>query len=142
MKTYKLTKEDKELIERARKLANTRETPGGPIGEVAGVLKTKKGKIFTGISLSLCSGLGFCGEASAIADMLSHSEETEIETIVACSDSKTNPVLSPCGRCRELINVMDKNNHKNTFVIISLKEKVKLNDLLPIDWLVKEGEFK
>lgn len=36
------------------------------------------------------------------------------------------------------MNLIDKNNHKNTFVIISDKEKVKLDDLLPLNWL--EGE--
>jgi len=42
----------------------------------------KKG-IYTGVSINLCCGIGFCAEHSAVADMLSHSDETEIKTIVA-----------------------------------------------------------
>ena len=139
MKTYKLTKGDKELIEMAKKLAVSKKVVGGAINEVGCALVTKKGEIFTGASMDLVCGIGFCGEHSAISNMISHSGETEIKTIVACSDSKTHPVMSPCGRCRELMNVINKKNHKNTFVIISKKGKVKLKDLIPLNWLEKEG---
>jgi len=138
MKTYNLTKEDKELIKIAKALAKPKKVVGGIVREVGCALITKGGKIFTGASMDLACGIGFCGEHSAIANMISHSNETEIKTLAACSNSKTNPAGPPCGRCRELMNLIDKNNHKNTFVIISDKEKVKLDDLLPLNWL--EGE--
>ena len=70
--------------------------------------------------------------------MISHSKETEINTIVAYGGK----IMVPCGRCREFINLLNKTNHKNTFVIISNKEKVKLSDLLPENWLVREGYVK
>jgi len=135
MKTYPLTKEDKELILKARNLVKKRKVTKGEVGHVGCALLTKKNKIFTGVCLHLSCGLGFCAEASAIANMISHSNSTEIKTIVASNDHR---IMAPCGRCREMMNIINKNNHKNTFVIISKKEKTKLKELLPENWLEKK----
>jgi len=127
-----LTKEDLELIKTAKKLVSCNEVVrGGIIKEVGCALLTKKGKIFTGANMHLPCDLGFCAEASAISNMISHSDETEIKTIVSVKDK----VRSPCGRCRELIHLINKKNLENTFVIISEKEKIKLKELLPHDWI-------
>jgi len=67
--------------------------------------------------------------------MISHSDETEIDTIVGLSDSQTKPIMYPCGRCREMTELINKKNRENTFFIISDKEKVKLKDLLPGEWM-------
>ncbi len=123
----KLTKEDIRLIERAKELHGERKVSGGFLNEVGAALKTKEGEIFTGASMDLACGIGFCAEHSAIANMISHSKETEIDTIVAFGDK----VMYPCGRCRELMRLINNNNWKNTLVIISHKEKVKLKSLLP-----------
>lgn len=89
-------------------------------------------RIYTGISINLCCGIGFCAEHSAVADMLSHSDETEIKTIVALwVDRKKWGILYPCGRCRELMQQINMKNRENSWVIISPKEKVKLKELLP-----------
>ncbi len=127
----KLTKEDIRLIERAKELHGERKVSGGFLNEVGAALKTKEGEIFTGASMDLACGIGFCAEHSAIANMISHSKETEIDTIVAFGDK----VMYPCGRCREMMRLIDNNNWKNTLVIISHKEKVKLKSLLPGEWL-------
>ncbi len=131
----KLTKQDKELIEKAKNLVNVRKVSGGVVGEVGCALITKKGEIFTGVCMDLSSGIGFCAEHTAIANMISHSDETEISTIVACTDSKRNPILYPCGRCRELMQLIDKKNRENTFVITPDNKKIKLKELLPFSWL-------
>jgi len=133
--TTELTTEDIKLIETAKSLVGPSEVPGGMIKEVGCALVTKKGSIYTGVSLHLCCGIGFCGEHSAIADMVSHSDETEINTIVSCGSK----VMYPCGRCRELLQQIDKNNRENCFVIISNKGKVRLKDLLPGDWMESRG---
>jgi cytidine deaminase len=130
-----LTKEDKKLIERAKKLVNVRKVSGGVVGEVGCALITKKGKLFTGVCMDISSGIGFCAEHTAIANMISHSKETEISTIVACTDSKRNPILYPCGRCRELIQMIDMKNRENTFVITPENKKVRLKELLPGNWM-------
>ena len=128
----KLTNKDKELVNIARGILNPKKLYGGESGTTSCALRTKKGKIFTGISLDLFCGIGFCAEHSAISNMISHSREIEIEAIVAVQ--KRRPI-APCGRCRELIKLINKKNLKNTWIIISNNKKSKLNTLLPKDWI-------
>ncbi|MBS3095905.1 cytidine deaminase [Candidatus Woesearchaeota archaeon] len=127
----KLTKEDKELIKKAKVLVGKRKVSGGVVREVGSALLTKGGEIFTGVSLDLWCGIGFCAEHSAISNMVSHSNETEIKTIVAFGDK----IMYPCGRCREMMELVDKRNRYNTEVIISKNKKVKLKELLPGEWM-------
>jgi cytidine deaminase len=127
----KLTKEDKELISSAQKLVGKKRVSGGIVKEVGSALLTKKGEIFIGVSLDLYCGIGFCAEHSAIANMISHSNETQIKTIVAFGTK----IMSPCGRCREILELIDKKNRDNTNVIISKNKKIKLKELLPYEWM-------
>jgi len=131
----RLTKKDKELIEKAKQIPKREKVSGGIIREVGCALITKKGEIFTGVSLDLYCGIGFCAEHSAIASMVSHSNETEIKTIVALwVDGKKWGVMYPCGRCRELMRLINKKNWENTYIIISKSKKIKLKELLPGNW--------
>ena len=129
----KLGEKDKELIERARVLVGRKKVSGGVVKEVGSALRTKDGKIFTGVSLDLCCGIGFCAEHSAIANMISHSNETQIETIVAVH--RGGNIIPPCGRCREMMELIDRRNRDNTEVIIPKNKKVKLKELLPYEWM-------
>ena len=126
-----LTKEDRELIKRARSMVNKTKIYSGELKSVGCALITRKGKSFTGANWDMWCGVGFCAESSAISNMVSHTNETEINTIVACSK---HHVMPPCGRCREVMALVNKNNLKNTWVIVSETEKVKLAELLPHDW--------
>ncbi|MBX7152139.1 cytidine deaminase [bacterium] len=98
-------------------------------GSVAAAIITKKGNIYTGISIDLACGIGFCAEHAAIADMLKH-RETEIDMIVAVS---TVSILVPCGRCREMMLQVDR---KNLYAKILMNEfdVVTLDRLLPYDF--------
>jgi cytidine deaminase len=127
-----ITKEDKKLIEMAKALIGAREIRGGVVKEVGCVLVTEKGKLFSGVSMDLVCGIGFCAEHSAISQMITQTDETHIRTIVAVSDKG---VIPPCGRCRELMNILDSKN-KDTIVIISDDTKLKLSELLPFAWEV------
>ncbi len=126
----KLSMDDKKLISKARLLIGEKRVSGGVVKEVGAALVTKNGKIFTGASLHLSCGIGFCAEHSAISNMVSHSAETQIETIVAYGGAK---IKYPCGRCREMMQIIDLRNRQNTWVIISRSKKVKLKELLPGD---------
>jgi len=126
-----LTKEDKDLIKKAKSMVNKKIIYSGELRAVGSALLTKKEKLFTGANWDLWCGVGFCAESSAISNMVSHSNETEIKTIVACSK---NRVMPPCGRCREVMALLDKKNLENTEVIISDTEKIKLKELIPYDW--------
>jgi len=97
-------------------------------------LLTEKGKMFSGVNLDLACGIGFCAEHTAISQMISQTDETHIKTIVS---AKKDKVLPPCGRCRELINLLDERNME-TDIIIKHNKKVKLKDLLPFSWEVTD----
>jgi len=128
----KLTKQDKELVESAKKAIKiAKPLKIKEFGEVGAALITSKGNIYTGISLDFSSGIGSCGEYQAIGAMLSNGEK-EIATIVAIERSD-QVVMPPCGKCREMIYLASKKN-LNTWVIISKSKKVKLKELLPHRW--------
>lgn len=95
-------------------------------GSVSAALITKNGNIYTGICVDLACGIGFCAEHSAISEMLKN-RETEIDMLVAISE---NGILPPCGRCRELMLQLNKNN-KETKIIIDENKIVTLGELLP-----------
>jgi cytidine deaminase len=99
-------------------------------GSVSCALMTNKGTIYTGICLDLACGIGFCAEHAAIAQMLK-ARETAIDCIVAVS---SKGILMPCGRCRELIVQVNKNNF-NTKVIVDDTNYIMLSDLLPKHWM-------
>ncbi|NMB91701.1 cytidine deaminase [candidate division WWE3 bacterium] len=125
-----LSESDKNLVEEAKKFFGKREVKGGTIGHAGCALISESDQIFTGSSLHLYCGIGFCGEHTAISQMLSQTKDTFVKTIVSWGK---DGILPPCGRCRELLNLIDERN-LNTEVIISNDKKVKLSDLLPYAW--------
>ena len=126
-----LSREDHELIKAAKEAADILHVDD--VHEVAAALRTTDKKIFTGIHIE--ANVGFadvCGEVAAICTAVSHGHR-DFEAIVALwGDGKgTYKLLSPCGRCRELISDFNK----ETWVIVgSLNHpyKVKVSDLLPL----------
>jgi cytidine deaminase len=123
---------DADLIHAAHAVAGRfgLSEPRLTAGQVGAALRTRSGKIYTGICVDLACGIGTCAEHSAIVEMLKH-RETEVESIVAISDSR---ILPPCGRCRELLVQIDAKN-KSTVVIIADDKCLRLDELLPHYWL-------
>jgi cytidine deaminase len=120
-----------ELVSAARKILGEFELGKDlSAGSVAAALRTEASNIYTGISLNLECGIGFCAEHSAIADMLKH-RETQIAEIVALGDEGIRP---PCGRCRELMLQVSPAN-ANTLVAVAEGKSVPLRELLPHHWL-------
>lgn len=69
--------------------------------QLAAALKTKSGKIYTGLQLKTSVNKNeICAEAAAIANA-ANAGDTEIDAIVLVN--RTGQILSPCGSCRELI---------------------------------------
>ena len=132
----KLTKEDKQLIEKAKEIiVKSRPVNLIDTGDVGASLVTPKGNIFQGVSTGFYCGIGSCGEYQAIGNMISNGEK-EIKTIVAVwwdNEKKKYEVIPPCGKCREMIKMCCKKN-KNTEVIVSKTKKVRLSELLPYSW--------
>ena len=133
LKKSMLGDEDIELIQAAKETADRLHLEG--IHEVASALRTSKKHIFTGIHTN--ANVGFadvCGEVAAVCHALAHGER-EYDAIVAVwGDGKGKyELLSPCGRCRELISDFSE----DTYVIVgSLDEpyKVKISELLPLKY--------
>jgi len=117
-----------ELYKNAQLLCNKKEiTSKVTVARVASALLTDKGDIFTGISIEAPCGIGFCAEHSAIAEMLK-SGQSKIELILSVGEFG---IISPCGRCRELIRQVNLDNYKNTKIAIDAEKSLTLSELLP-----------
>lgn len=103
-------------------------------GSVGAALLTAKGTVYTGICIDLASGLGFCAEVAAIAEMLK-ARETHVLAVVALTD--TGEIIPPCGRCRETLAQIDLRNFECT-IILDRDREVPLRELLPEHWLSKK----
>jgi len=129
MKSYKLTKEDKDLVREAKEIIlNVRVKKKQLLSEVGSALRDNNGKIYTGVSINVeASSQGsICGETGAIARLISEGGK-KIESIVAVwvsKDGKRWGILPPCGSCRHLTSLFG-----NPFVIIGKNKKVKLNEI-------------
>lgn len=104
------------------------------VGTAGAAILTAKGNIYTGICIDLACGLGFCAEASAVAEMLKHQETHIIKVVTAFDNGKVGG--APCGRCREMIAQVDARNLECK-VILNEDEEVTLRELLPLHWLEK-----
>jgi len=65
--------------------------------------------------------------------MITETKETQVKTIIAATGKS---VIPPCGRCRQLLSLLDKKNFR-TKVIISKNKKVTVKELLPSAWDVR-----
>jgi len=96
---------------------------------VAAAIRTKSGRVFTGVCLHVSCGIGFCAEHAAVAEMIK-GRETQIKMIVAVSEEG---VLAPCGRCRELMVQVDSRNF-DAQVALPGGRIALLRELLPDHW--------
>ena len=119
------------LIKKATSVINPKKTEDSLFGTVGCALLTEKGKVHLGVSIVTWSGMGFCAEHSAIAAMITN-KEYKIKKIVALwQDEKGNSyIVPPCGRCREFMHRVDKDNLK-TDIILAKNKTIKLKELLP-----------
>ena len=133
-----LSREDFELIEAAKETADRLHVDD--IHEVAAAVRTNDKRTFTGIHIDASVGFAdVCGEVAAICTAISDGAR-DFEVIVAVwGDGKGKyELLSPCGRCREVISDFNK----DTWVIVGSLEhpyKVRVSDLLPLKYNPREG---
>jgi cytidine deaminase len=109
-----LSAQDNELIAAAREAIKRRYRNDWQ--EVGAALRTRNGRIFTGVNLDAYLGrMAVCAEAIALGKVITDAGEIAIDTIVAVRHPKPNEadqeirVVSPCGSCRELIYDYDRN---------------------------------
>jgi|SRR6185295_17176057 len=125
-----ISPQDTDLIDIAKRLVKREQIPGGTLGTVASAMRTTTGRVYTGVCMHLVCGLGFCAEATAISNAVTNQKNVVIDTIVAVKDTG---IVEPCGRCRELMNVLSEKGSE-TWVIMNDHEKVRLSELLPRAW--------
>lgn len=96
---------DWELIEEAKRVSRRLHQPHFHV--VAAALRTRSGSIYSGIHFESSQPFAtVCGEVSAISAMVNDGQR-DLLTIVALRgfdhDRNRFEIMSPCGRCRELI---------------------------------------
>ena len=130
-----LTKADRELILAASATIKARYRDDWQ--EVGAALRTRSGKIFTGVNLDAYLGrMAVCAEAVALGRAFVDLGDDGIETIVAVRHpppyeaSQEITVVSPCGACRELIFDYDR---KARVIVPNGKQpkSVPIAELLP-----------
>jgi cytidine deaminase len=111
--TKALTKADRELIEAATATIKRRYRDDWQ--EVGSALRTRSGRIFTGVNLDAYLGrMAVCAEAVALGRAFVDLGDDGIEIIVAVrhpppyEKDQDIKVVSPCGACRELIFDYDR----------------------------------
>ena len=112
-RSAKLSKADKALIAAASAAIKRRYRDDWQ--EVGAALRTRSGKIFTGVNLDAYLGrMAVCAEAVALGRAVVDLGDAGIDMIVAVRhpsphDADQNiAVVSPCGACRELIFDYDR----------------------------------
>ena len=122
---------NQELIKKAASVVSPHKVSGSiRLGEVGAALVSDKGNVYCGVSIHACCGVGFCAEHSAIAAMVTQ-KEYKIKKIVAVG--RCGKIMPPCGRCRELMFQLDRENMEAD-VILEEKKTIKLKELLPAPW--------
>ena len=124
---------DWELIEEAKRVSRRLHQPHFHV--VAAALRTSSGSIYSGIHFESSQPFAtICGEVSAISAMVNDGQR-DLITIVAIRgfdhDKNRFEIMSPCGRCRELIGDFNLNAQ----VIIGTIEKpiqMAIGDLMPL----------
>ena len=124
---------DWELIEEAKRVSRRLHQPR--LHAVAAALRTTSGSIYSGIHFESSQAFAtVCGEVSAICSMVNDGER-DLATIVAIrgfdNDKNRFEILSPCGRCRELIG--DFNPKAQVIVgTIDKPSQMAIDHLMPL----------
>ena len=98
-------------------------------GGVGAALRTRSGRIYTGICIDTQCSMGFCAEHAAVAEMLK-AREAEVVAMVAVTAAG---IIAPCGRCRELLWQVHPSNG-TARVILGVGRTASLAELLPQHW--------
>lgn len=131
MTYFKITDDDKQLIDIALQMLAKNFDDGVYNHTVGAAIRCKNGKVYSGVN---CDGNhGSCAEYITMGIAISAGER-EFDTIVAVHEKMPNKLLAPCGNCRQMlieycpdIKVILNDDHFNMI-------KVGIKDLLPFAW--------
>lgn len=129
-----------ELIALALEVVNPKQINGYTVGDVGAALVTDAGNIYRGVCIDTVSGLGFCAERTAIAQMITN-KEYKIKKIVGVWNNNPNKDLyipAPCGACCQYMLKVTE-DALNIEVVLGHNKSVRLAELLPYHkWPEKE----
>ena len=124
------------MYEKARAVLNGRRINDYvSCGEVSAAVLSGSGKIYTGVCIDTCSGLGVCAERNAIFNMITNGE-SEIKRVLAIMPDGSSG--APCGACRELIVQLMAGKYRDVEIMIDhvSGKTVKLGEITP-EWWIK-----
>jgi cytidine deaminase len=125
-----------EMYEAAKSVLNERKISDYvTCGEVGAAILSSSGKIYTGVCIDTCSGLGVCAERNAIFNMITCGEQDIDKVLCIMPDG---PCGAPCGACRELIVQMMAGKYKDVEIMLDYPrgKTVKLGEITP-EWWIK-----
>lgn len=122
-----------QLIKKAASITKDQQLGNSNAGSVGCALLAKNGKVYIGVCIDTSSSMGYCAEHNAIGNMVTE-QVYQIQKIVAIWKNEKGElhVLHPCGRCREFMRQIDKNNMDAAF-ILGKERVIKLKELLPYE---------
>jgi cytidine deaminase len=120
-----------QLYQKAKSVLDPRRlTEYAEVGGVGAAILAENGKVYRGVCIDTGSSMGFCAEHAAAAAMITDGESRVIRMVAVNWDGR---IIPPCGRCREFINQLHKDN-REAEVMVREGEIVTIRELLPYDW--------
>ena len=103
-------------------------------GGVSAAVRSKSGRIYTGVCIDTCSTLGICAERNAIFNMITNAEY-EIDRVLCIPSNEGKG--APCGACRELMTQLMPGKYKDIEIMIDYAagRVMKLGELTPEWWI-------
>ena len=135
-KDFNMEKIWEEMQSAAKKVLNERKISDYiTAGCVAAAVLSASGRIYTGVCVDTCSGLGVCAERNAIFNMITEGE-FEISKVLCIMPDGSNG--APCGACRELMVQLMPGRYHNIEIMLDYKsgKTVTLGELTP-EWWIK-----
>ena len=120
-----------ELYNKAKSIINPRKlSEYAEAGGVGAAILTESKMVYTGVCIDTACSMGLCAEHAAAAAMVTSGENRLVKMIAVNWDGK---ILPPCGRCREYISQLHKDNI-NAEVMVKEDVIVTIRELLPYNW--------
>ena len=124
-----------ELYEAAKAVLNSRViSEYVTAGEVAAAIRSKSGRIYTGVCIDTASTLGICAERNAIFNMITNGEQ-EIDKVLCIMPDGSNG--APCGACRELMVQVMPETYRDIEIMMDYTSgrTMTLGELTPEWWI-------
>ncbi len=118
-----------KAVQNGRKISDYVEAGG-----VAAAVRSKSGRIYTGVCVDTSCTLGICAERNAIFNMLTNGEQEIDKVIAIMTDGRSG---APCGACRELMAQLMPDMYKNIEIMMDYEsgKTVTLGEITPEWWI-------